>query len=83
MMRSESPVSSSVREYVLTSDFGDDARWLGLIERLDEPERIAVQMRFLQRRSLAEIAEELQISPAEAARRLLRALRQLRQARND
>jgi RNA polymerase sigma factor (sigma-70 family) len=72
-----------VAELTLKPDFADDARWLALLERLDEPQRRVVQLRFLHRRKLAEIAAELAIAPAEVARRLLLGLRELREAANN
>lgn len=70
-------------ELTLKPDFADDARWLALLQRLDEPQRRVVQLRFLHRRKLAEIAAELAIAPAEVARRLLLGLRELREAANN
>lgn len=65
------------------SDFADDARWLTLIARLGEPERRIIEMRFLERRPLSEIASHLDISPAEVVRRLLAGARRLRAARRS
>lgn len=64
----------------MTPDFADDGRWLALIERLDEPERQVVQMRFLERRAIEEIAAETATTPLIVARRLLLGLRRLREA---